>query len=415
MVKIYLLTSELSGDRAGSFRQERWVSVFLKKGFEVIVVDVMGVYKVQTYHFTKVEQLLSFRKNILSQVKSKSGVRQGRTAIVLRTIKHALFLEFFIPSLWMSFFKLKKLGILNGKKILMVSSPPFSLSLIAFLAKKINNDLTSIVDMRDAWAMHPSVGGLQSIKKYIEEKNLSSFDFMLTVSKWLSLEFKEQYGITSFVAYNVSTHYQSVDLDNSSDFEWKDISDKIKSDKIKVLYTGSIPDGHFDLDSFVSAMELLEKQKNIINYQFIFIGNCQALKLLVSNKNIASYFVFVDHLPNIEVRSAQANADVLLFLGYNAEGNAGVVSTKLFEYLFLKRPVLPIGVKSNSDVAILLNKYTNHSISIEDSMLFEKFLSDKDFIHKLPVLNVSNDEFIESLLVDYIAFADLISDVAYIK
>jgi len=400
--KIYLLTSEFSSDRAGSFRQERWASVFLRKGVEVIVLDVVGFYKVHIYHFQNTEQLLKHRESTLSKTKSRSGVRQGFFANLLRYIKHNLFLDFFFPSLLISYFKLERLGVLKGKKILMVSSPPFSLGLVSYFAKKKNNDLISIVDMRDAWAMHSSVGGLKVIKKHIEKKILSKSNYVLTVSEWLSSEFKKQYSIDPIVAYNVSTHYQNLNYGALSNFEWKEISDEITSESIKILYTGSTPPGHFDLRTFVSAIDLLAKQSRLVNFQFVFIGNCSELKSIVyATKGIESYFVFVDHLPNIKIRVAQANADVLLFFGYDADGNAGVVSTKLFEYLFLRKPILPLNVKSNSDVALLLSRFATHSISIEDSPQIQELLSKKDFIDKLPILKVSKDEFIETLLDDY--------------
>src|SRR6185437_973754 len=65
-------------------------------------------------------------------------------------------------------------------------------------------------------------------------------------------------------------------------------------------------------------------------------------------------WVFLGQLPHATVRRVQRAADALIFLGYRGENNGGVVSTKIFEYLALGKPILPLFVVRGSDVDQIL-------------------------------------------------------------
>ena len=107
--------------------------------------------------------------------------------------------------------------------------------------------------------------------------------------------------------------------------------------------------------------------------QIIFVGACEEVRREALKQNTeAGDLIFVPMVPHTVARSIQVSADALLFLAYYGEDNKGVVSTKLFEYLCLGQPVLPVSLHANSDVDRLLMRYCGVSInahSTEEIML----------------------------------------------
>lgn len=397
---LWFIATEIEGDRAGGFRQSRWVQFFLAEGFDVKVINYSFVGTYSVYSFNCIEKFKEFREVKLSLNKSKSGVRQGTLVNLMRKFKHTFFLEFFNIGALRVYFFLRKQQ-LNHEHVVMSSSPPIVSALIAYLTKLKFKDILLINDLRDAWAQHPALGGNKRLKKKIESIVLSSADFNVTVSCWLKNEYESTYGVDNFyLAYNVSDYYSNVDCKLDLD---KTLNIKVPNGYKVIAYTGSIPHGHFDLLSFVSAV------RNRVNhspfsYIFLFVGNCVELKKLVEGDTVLnSYFVFINHLPNKDIFALQNTVDILLFLGFNAEGNAGVVSTKIFEYIYLKKPILPVNVKFKSDVSSILRKYCGKTINIEKEIEIYDLLN-RDFENELPVLMVQRDDFVGELVADYYNF-----------
>jgi hypothetical protein len=77
--------------------------------------------------------------------------------------------------------------------------------------------------------------------------------------------------------------------------------------------------------------------------------------------------VFVPHLPNDAARRVQAGADALVFLGHRGPRNSGVVSTKIFEYMALGSPILPLCLQPQSDVDGLLLSLCGQTIHATDA------------------------------------------------
>jgi hypothetical protein len=98
--------------------------------------------------------------------------------------------------------------------------------------------------------------------------------------------------------------------------------------------------------------------------QMVFVGACDEVRREALRQNVVpGDMVFIGHLPHATVRAVQVSADALLFLGHFGENNAGVVSTKLFEYLCLSQPVLPVSLHIGSDVDQLLRRYCGTSVN----------------------------------------------------
>jgi hypothetical protein len=363
--EVWLLTSELEGERASSHRQFRWCTFLIDSGLAIEAFTLKGAIRVSHRTLRTHADLDRLREDIRRGAKPAASVREGIAARAVRRVKHMLLVDLWLPNVLALFVRLLLRSPAAGKRVVIVaSSPPFSVVVIGALLRSIRPDrFLFAVDMRDAWAHHRALGGLRPLRTLIERSALSRADACVTVSNQLADEFRA-YGRPVQVAYNVATHVAPSDRD-SSGFDWTSLHPSLHPASAKLVYTGSMPEGHFDLETIVGGIRhavaagSLRRERN----QVVFVGACDSLRRLVDGSELEGAVVFVPHQTSRVARMIQANADALLFLGYNDEGNGGVVSTKLFEYLSLGRPILPIMVRAGSDVDTLLGRYGGRRIN----------------------------------------------------
>jgi hypothetical protein len=276
----------------------------------------------------------------------------------------------------------------------------------ALLKRWHGEKIIFVVDMRDAWALHNALGGIKWLKRAIERTVLRRADHVLTVSVGLADEFKAFYGIEVRVMYNVATHY--LDIPAAEPVDWSQVSADILPGRRQLVYTGSTPEGHYDLPSIVSAVVQLRRRYPELadQLQLVFVGACDEVKREAKKQGVGDEdIVFVGHLPHALARSVQACAHALLFLAHAGPKNAGVVSTKLFEYLCLGQPVLPLDLHDDSDVDLLLRRYCGKSLNLHGAEAMMAALADiaRAGNGMLPRLDEVNR--VRELVTDYQDFA----------
>ncbi len=363
-VEAWFLTSEFEGQRAGSFRQERWCKIFSALQCPVRVFNIQGARHVLEKTFDSPEQVDEFRKAVMNGSEGRASVREGRLVNVLRVIKHTFFIDLYLPNVIAVYRRCAQLlREREGRVVIMASSPPFSMAVVgALLKRRFPEKVTLSVDMRDAWAMHISLGGNRTIRRCIEGRALRRADAVTTVSYGLTDEFEEAYGIKVDTLFNVATHY--FEVKQKSEIDWRALNPAIDPGRLKVVYTGSTPIGFYDLASLTRGIkQLRERDPSAADrVQCIFVGACAEVESAWQAQGGSDNdVVFVPHVNHNMARAIQQNADALMFLAYFGPGNKGVVSTKIFEYMALGKPILPISLHENSDVDRLLLTYCGRS------------------------------------------------------
>ena len=365
--EVWFLTSELEGERASSFRQERWCQIFLDAGAVLRIFNLRGVFGHSDEICMSSAALTNFRRKGAAHYRGpQTSVREGMAVRILRRLKHIFLIDLYLPGVIKLYCRLN--ALINERVdpvIIMASSPPFSVAVVGALVKrKYPDKVVLAVDMRDAWAQHTALGGSKLIKGWIEKIVLHRADQVTTVSQGLADEFQQCYGIDVGVMYNVATHY--LDARPAEHVDMRQIHPEINPARYTLVYTGSTPVNFYDVRSIVGAVVYLRRERPEVmdRLQFIFIGACDEVHREAEAQDVmASDIVFVSHLPHAMARAIQASAAALVFLGYHGPKNMGVVSTKLFEYLCLGQPVLPFDVHEGSDVDLLLRRYCGKSIN----------------------------------------------------
>lgn len=364
--EIWFLTSELEGERASSFRQSRWCRIFLEARARIGIFNVQGAFALSEAHCASDDEFSEFRRASLAKTRPVASVREGVLVGMLRWLKHHLLIDLYLPNILRLVWRCHRMLQNRSNPVaIMASSPPFSLALAGALVKQLHPDKVILsVDMRDAWALHDALGGWRPLKRAIERRVLRRADHVTTVSYGLAREFESTYGIRCGVMYNVATHY--LDVEPAPLIDLGSLSPEVDPKRLKIAYTGSAPAGFYDSVALVGAVKLLrERHPDLANrLQMIFVGACEAVRREAETQRAEhGDLIFVPMVSHALARSIQGSADTLLFLAFYGKDNKGVVSTKLFEYLCLRQPILPVSLHADSDVDRLLMRYCGFSVN----------------------------------------------------
>jgi glycosyltransferase involved in cell wall biosynthesis len=398
----WFFTSELQGQRAGSFRQERWCRLFLEAGVRVTVFNVRGATRLTVAEFATLEEFGAFRASMAARGESKASVREGALARGLRRIKHLFLVDLYLPNIAMLVLAARRrIPRARPGLVVMCSSPPFSTAVAGSVLKSIcPGRFRLAVDMRDAWAMHAALGGIKALKRAVEGRVLRRADFVSTVSIGLKEEFERVHGVPTRTIYNVATHYFGVAETGKPD--WRALSPRIDPARLKLVYTGSTPEGFYDVRTLVSAARRIRAEEPGLAgaFQLVFVGACAEVRLEAERQGFSGDdIVFVPHVTHAVAQSIQQHADVLVFLG---SGGVGIVSTKIFEYLALGRPILPLFVARGSDVDRILLRFCAKSmqlLTVEEIMGAIRTASKQGWTQSLPRLG--DPSAVRCLLDDY--------------
>lgn len=408
--RVWLISGEIMSQLGGGHRQQRWCEFFLNRGMPVFIFFARGLRTVTLAEAKTSAMLRQMRTKWIEESPPQAGVRTGAVAKGGRWLKHLFLVDLFLPSQWILYRHLARhIDAKQNRVALLCSSPPFGLALVCALIKwRYGNRVLFSLDMRDLWSLHTAHPGPKWHKKAIERWVLKQVDLLTTVSDGLSRRFFETFGAQALVAYNVATHVEGGGASGEG-FSWSKLNPLLTESTFKFVYTGSLPHGYYDLESFASALQ--QAQPHLQGKQFVFVGACEELRAFANELSLPpELLVFVDQVDISTVQQIQRAADVLIFFGFVSADNQGQVSIKLFEYMRHRKPILALNIKQNSDVDLLLKIYCGRGcfltlpVEIADTLS----LSPENCIANLPVPN--NGDADAALLEPYAAAVQTIMD-----
>jgi len=365
---IWLLSADIMSQLGGGFRQQRWCEYILARGQSVRLFQISGLFDVRWADVHSVEELQAKRKEWIAAATPRAGVRDSRLARVGRLLKHVFMLDLFFPSIFRLIATLNAM-LRDGpsRVVLLCSSPPFSMGVAGRVMKAMHGDrFVMALDMRDLWSLHTAFPGPKFQKRLVESWVIGGADIFTTVAPALQARFEKRFGRKPDVVFNVATHIKPVSSDPAA-FDWACVSEALRPDTRKIVYTGSIPAGFYDLDGFLAAVEAFGRHPEARDIQFVFVGAGGELAARMRGRQIPDgLIVFGPQMSHDAVAEVQNAADVLLFLGYHADDNQGQVSIKLFEYFRREKPILPVHIRAQSDVDWLVRHYCGFCVHLLD-------------------------------------------------
>ncbi|EQC43328.1 hypothetical protein [Bacteriovorax sp. Seq25_V] len=223
---------------------------------------------------------------------------------------------------------------------------PYSTHIIASWAKENGYARKWCADYRDLWTgdtIYPGFFPLTLIEDKLEYNLLQNADFISVIS-----EAQKTYFETKLYRPNVYI------FENGFDIEEIDILEKGKSllskDKINITYTGSIYPGKRDPAPLFKAMKnLIEKGNKLDLICVNFYGqNVGVLHDEVKRMGLEEYVRIEGMVGREESLKIQKDSDVLLFLESTENDDQGVVSGKLFEYIYSGPYIFGVGINDKS-------------------------------------------------------------------
>src|SRR5438309_5394214 len=133
--EVWVFSSQLDSERAGSFRQDRWCRIFLAAGARVSLFNVRGAFQLSEAEFDEEAQFAAYRAEVAARGKVVAGIRQGLAARVLRWLKHMLVAELYLPNIVELCARAIRRLHANRRVVIFASSPAFSVAFAGAVVK----------------------------------------------------------------------------------------------------------------------------------------------------------------------------------------------------------------------------------------------------------------------------------------
>lgn len=236
------------------------------------------------------------------------------------------------------------------------ASPATSLLVAARLARRLG--VPWIADLRDLWVAnhaydHPS--WRRRIESRLERSVLRSAAGLVTVSPPLAdalLEFGRPVAV-------VTNGFDPADAPAT----WGPPTARATFD---IVYTGTIYEGRQDPTPLFEAMARLGDPR----IRARFIGSAPAtVRRLAARAGVADQVVCTPTVPHADAIRKQRDADALLLLLWNDPTQPGVFTTKIFEYLAARRPILGVGYPSGVAADLLRDRNAGVVTNSADALI----------------------------------------------
>ncbi len=235
--------------------------------------------------------------------------------------------------------------------IVSTFGPPASHVVAGILKQKFN--IFWVADYRDLWSDQKFSSAkfpFSSIEKHIEYFTVKDADILTTVSLPLAEKLKKRFSKPVKVIANGFDEPEAI----------KTIDELLpKTQKIRLVYTGNIYFKKQDIRILFEAIALLAKNNISIRekLEILFYGwDIANLNELVRQYCLESIVSVKGFVAREVALSAQRNADALIFLDWNDKNEDGILTGKIFEYIFSGTPILGIGASLNTAAGRLIKE-----------------------------------------------------------
>lgn len=244
-----------------------------------------------------------------------------------------------------------KFAVLAGKKIvkkenvdlIFSTSPPETAHLIARRLKKCFN-VPWVADLRDPWANNhfrlKSPFPKEIISRYMEKNVLKKADQVITVSEPWAQNLRSSIG-------NMRNRIRVIE-NGFDDEDFSHLTMHNRNEKFTISYTGKLHKEHQPIDIFFKILKDLIAEnridRNRINVKFYVFGydrpNISRLIESYGLNDVIHEHGKVDYNKSHEI---QMSSDVLLLVKWQGKGGEGVYTTKIYDYIGARKPILVVG------------------------------------------------------------------------
>lgn len=228
-----------------------------------------------------------------------------------------------------------------------------------------------VLDFRDLWTENPSFRGFPIVRWFerrAENRYLKLADAVTTVSEPLAETLRRRRKEVS--VFTNGFERENVDPSLTSSAVLPSPPEKV------IRYTGSLYWPHQDPTPLFRALRARsEAGRGRIRVEFYGPG-LERIRNLAATEKVSSCVTVFDSCTREESLRLQQTADALLFLeSPSTPGREGILTGKLFEYLAARKPILAVGVGSQSLAGRLIAECDAGFCVEHDDSKIERFLS----------------------------------------
>lgn len=304
------------------------------QGFEVMEIP------------SKVSRVINRKKN--TKTKTNVGIKSylKRKISQYSTQSGALLNDTNYPNIYMFWKRPAIEAVMKSGKyydVAVATHAPFVTFMIASELKKRGIINKIVFDFRDLWIdnhLYTGIPLFSSYEKKLEKRLCDLADKITVVSDGLANVLQVKFG-----KQKVHTISNGFDLDDLSVLSKEHY---FNNDKINIVYTGAIYVGHRDpIPLFKAIKELREELYEIekLNVCFAGLKSYPIFDEIIEDYGVGDVIHFCDRLPREDALKMQRDADILIFLEDNLAETDGILTGKLFEYMFSGTPIWTIGRK----------------------------------------------------------------------
>jgi glycosyltransferase involved in cell wall biosynthesis len=305
-----------------------------------------------------------------AQSKEGTGIKKNLFSLI-RSLKAktGIFSSCRMPDLAQFWVKpaLKVIKMEPAWDLVISSAGPYPVHSAASQVKRAGKAKMWIADYRDRWSdscIYPGLFPFTLIEKVWEKRLLRHADLLTTVSQPFADFYARKYpGKKVFAVENGM---------DPSDLEALSPGPIFPQDgKIRIAYTGSLYFGPQDPSPLFAAIASLRADPEFSKYleqlKIVFAGPCQdTLKQLVDKYKIGPWVELYGFVSRPDSLRMQRDAHALLFLPWNDPQQEGVLTGKLFEYLYSNTPIVALGAKKMESAQELILKAGAGSVLVQE-------------------------------------------------
>jgi len=226
-------------------------------------------------------------------------------------------------------------------RLILVSGPPFSQVCVGALLRRLFPSRTFIADFRDTWIedynrYYPTAFH-RALESAAERFVAKAADALTVVADDFVPLFEKKYALGS----RLHLLHNGFDEDDFRDLE---AAPYAKAGPFTLNYFGGIGEGR-NIAGLLRAIQKLKNEGSITedSFQANFHGSVHAyFRDEVQSLGLEGLVKFMPRMPYRVALTQMASSSALLLVFEN-DPNGGFFSTKVFEYLYVRRPVLVIG------------------------------------------------------------------------
>lgn len=232
----------------------------------------------------------------------------------------------------------------QGNWDLVVStSGPYATHFIARKLKREGKARRWIADFRDRWSdnhIFPGLFPFNWMEAFAERWVVKQADLITTVSVPYAETFIQKYGKERVeVIENGFDPEDLLNLSKESVFP--------QDGKFRIVHTGTFFRRQYNPSPLFEAIRNLEKEIDLSDkLEVVFVGSeQQSLREMVKEHQVEKYVKIAGFVEREVALKMQQEAHALLFFPWNDPTVDGILSGKIFEYLFSGTPVIAVGGK----------------------------------------------------------------------